>query len=150
MKSLVKIVLFLFVGLFFSACSLIPEKKGEILVVNNSEEDLIYSVYGKLENESSYMLYCVNSNAKEKQDVYFYVEPGKYNLEVVVAKKLTDGLYSQNKFSTPHRQPVVVKEKEVFPEFLNSHINRGVNLLYDEYQLKGNYDKILDFIFELI
>ena len=113
MKSLVKIVLFLFVGLFFSACSLIPEKKGEILVVNNSEEDLIYSVYGKLENESSYMLYCVNSNPKEKQDVYFYVEPGKYNLEVVVAKKLTDGLYSQNKFSTPHRQPVVVKEKEI-------------------------------------
>lgn len=113
MKSLVKIVLFLLALLFFSACSLIPEKKGEILVVNNSEEDLIYSVYGKLENESSYMLYCVNSNAKEKQDVYFYVEPGKYNLEVVVAKKLTDGLYSQNKFSTPHRQPVVVKEKEI-------------------------------------
>ena len=113
MKSLVKIVLFLLALLFFSACSLIPEKKGEILVVNNSEEDLIYSVYGKLENESSYMLYCVNSNSKEKQDVYFYVEPGKYNLEVVVAKKLTDGLYSQNKFSTPHRQPVVVKEKEI-------------------------------------
>lgn len=113
MKSLVKIVLFLFVGLFFSACSLIPEKKGEILVVNNSEEDLIYSVYGKLENESSYMLYCVNSNAKEKQDVYFYVEPGKYNLEVVVAKKLTDGLYSQRNFRTPYKQPVVVKEKEI-------------------------------------
>lgn len=43
-----------------------------------------------------------------------------------------------------------VKEKEIFPELLNSHISRGVNLLYDEYQLKGNYDKILDFIFELI
>ena len=113
MKSLVKIVLFLLALLFFSACSLIPEKKGEILVVNNSEEDLIYSVYGKLENESSYMLYCVNSNAKEKQDVYFYVEPGKYNLEVVVAKKLTDGLYLQREFSTPDRQPVVVKEKEI-------------------------------------
>ena len=113
MKSLVKIVLFLLALLFFSACSLIPEKKGEILVVNNSEEDLIYSVYGKLENESSYMLYCVNSNAKEKQDVYFYVEPGKYNLEVVVAKKLTDGLYSQRDFRTPYKQPVVVKEKEI-------------------------------------
>lgn len=113
MKSLVKIVLFLFVGLFFSACSLIPEKKGEILVVNNSEEDLIYSVYGKLENESSYMLYCVNSNAKEKQDVYFYVEPGKYNLKVVVGQKLTDGLYSQRNFRTPYKQPVVVKEKEI-------------------------------------
>ena len=113
MKSLVKIVLFLLALLFFSACSLIPEKKGEILVVNNSEEDLIYSVYGKLENESSYMLYCVNSNAKEKQDVYFYVEPGKYNLEVVVAQKLTDGFYSKTAFPTPHRQPVVVKEKEI-------------------------------------
>ena len=113
MKSLVKIVLFLLALLFFSACSLIPEKKGEILVVNNSEEDLIYSVYGKLENESSYMLYCVNSNPKEKQDVYFYVEPGKYNLKVVVAKKLTDGLYSQRDFRTPHKQPVVVKEKEI-------------------------------------
>ena len=113
MKSLVKIVLFLLALLFFSACSLIPEKKGEILVVNNSEEDLIYSVYGKLENEETYMLYCVNSNAKEKQDVYFYVEPGKYNLEVVVAKKLTDGLYSQRNFRTPYKQPVVVKEKEI-------------------------------------
>ena len=113
MKSLVKIVLFLLALLFFSACSLIPEKKGEILVVNNSEEDLIYSVYGKLENESSYMLYCVNSNAKEKQDVYFYVEPGKYNLKVVVSKKLTDGLYSQRNFRTPYKQPVVVKEKEI-------------------------------------
>ena len=113
MKSLVKIVLFLLALLFFFAFSLFSEKNGVILVFYNSEEDLIYSVYGKLENESSYMLYCVNSNAKEKQDVYFYVEPGKYNLEVVVAKKLTDGLYSQNKFSTPHRQPVVVKEKEI-------------------------------------
>lgn len=113
MKSLVKIVLFLLALLFFSACSLIPEKKGEILVVNNSEEDLIYSVYGKLENESSYMLYCVNSNAKEKQDVYFYVEPGKYNLKVVVAKKLTDDLYLQRDFPTPYKQPVVVKEKEI-------------------------------------
>ena len=113
MKSLVKIVLFLLALLFFSACSLIPEKKGEILVVNNSEEDLIYSVYGKLENEETYMLYCVNSNPKEKQDVYFYVEPGKYNLEVVVAQKLTDGLYSKTELRTPYKQPVVVKEKEI-------------------------------------
>lgn len=113
MKSLVKIVLFLLALLFFSACSLIPEKKGEILVVNNSEEDLIYSVYGKLENESSYMLYCVNSNAKEKQDVYFYVEPGKYNLKVVVGQKLTSGFYSKTDFRTPYKQPVVVKEKEI-------------------------------------
>ena len=113
MKSLVKIVLFLLALLFFSACSLIPEKKGEILVVNNSEEDLIYSVYGTLENEETYMLYCVNSNPKEKQDVYFYVEPGKYNLEVVVGQKLTSGFYSKTEFRTPYKQPVVVKEKEI-------------------------------------
>lgn len=143
MKSLVKIVLFLLAGLFFSACSLIPEKKGEILVVNNSEEDLIYSVYGKLENESSYMLYCVNSNAKEKQDVYFYVEPGKYNLEVVVAKKLTDGLYSQNKFSTPHRQPVVVKEKEISIIYYDGNgIYQNWWFLISEYK---KHKKIFDF-----
>ena len=113
MKSLVKIALFFLGIFFFSGCSLMPDGTGKILVVNDSEEDLIYSVYGKLENESSYMLYCVNSNAKEKQDVYFYVEPGKYNLKVVVGQKLTDGWYSQNNFSTPHKQPVVVKEKEI-------------------------------------
>ena len=113
MKSLVKIALFFLGIFFFSGCSLMPDGTGKILVVNDSEEDLIYSVYGKLENESSYMLYCVNSNAKEKQDVYFYVEPGKYNLKVVVGQKLTDGWYSQNEFSTPHKQPVVVKEKEI-------------------------------------
>lgn len=59
------------------------------------------------------MLYCVNSNAKEKQDVYFYVEPGKYNLEVVVGQKLTSGFYSKTEFRTPYKQPVVVKEKEI-------------------------------------
>ena len=143
MKSLVKIVLFLLVGLFFSACSLIPEKKGEILVVNNSEEDLIYSVYGKLENESSYMLYCVNSNAKEKQDVYFYVEPGKYNLEVVVAKKLTDGLYSQRNFRTPYKQPVVVKEKEISIIYYDGNgIYQNWWFLISEYK---KHKKIFDF-----
>lgn len=43
-----------------------------------------------------------------------------------------------------------VEDKEIFPELLNSHITRGVNVLYDEYQLKGNYDKVLDSIFTLI
>lgn len=143
MKSLVKIVLFLLALLFFSACSLIPEKKGEILVVNNSEEDLIYSVYGKLENESSYMLYCVNSNAKEKQDVYFYVEPGKYNLEVVVAKKLTDGLYSQRNFRTPYKQPVVVKEKEISIIYYDGNgIYQNWWFLISEYK---KHKKIFDF-----
>lgn len=143
MKSLVKIVLFLLALLFFSACSLIPEKKGEILVVNNSEEDLIYSVYGKLENESSYMLYCVNSNAKEKQDVYFYVEPGKYNLEVVVAKKLTDGLYSQRNFRTPYKQPVVVKEKEISIIYYDGEgIYQNWWFLISEYK---KHKKIFDF-----
>lgn len=43
-----------------------------------------------------------------------------------------------------------IEDKEIFPELLNSHITRGVNVLYDEYQLKGNYDKVLDSIFSLM
>ena len=43
-----------------------------------------------------------------------------------------------------------ITEKEVFPELFNAHITRGVNVLYDEYQLKGNYDKVLDSIFSLM
>lgn len=43
-----------------------------------------------------------------------------------------------------------IEDKEIFPELLNSHIARGVNMLYDEYQLKGNYDKVLDSIFSLM
>ncbi len=43
-----------------------------------------------------------------------------------------------------------VEEKDIFPELMNSHITRGINVLYDEYQLKGNYDKVLDSIFALM
>lgn len=43
-----------------------------------------------------------------------------------------------------------IDDKEIFPELLNAHISRGVNVLYDEYQLKGNYDKVLDSIFSLM
>lgn len=43
-----------------------------------------------------------------------------------------------------------IGDNELFPELFNSHISRGINVLYDEYQLKGNYDKLLDSIFELI
>ncbi len=43
-----------------------------------------------------------------------------------------------------------IDDKEIFPELMNSHITRGINLLYDEYQLKGNYDKVLDSIFALM
>ncbi len=43
-----------------------------------------------------------------------------------------------------------VTDSELFPELFNAHISRGVNVLYDEYQLKGNYDKVLDSIFELL
>ena len=43
-----------------------------------------------------------------------------------------------------------IDDKEIFPELINSHISRGVNVLYDEYQLKGNYDKVLDSIFSLM
>ncbi len=43
-----------------------------------------------------------------------------------------------------------IEDKEIFPELYNSHISRGIDLLYDEYQLKGNYDKVLDSIFKLM
>lgn len=43
-----------------------------------------------------------------------------------------------------------IDEKDIFPELMNSHITRGINVLYDEYQLKGNYDKVLDSIFSLM
>ena len=43
-----------------------------------------------------------------------------------------------------------VDDTELFPELFNAHISRGIYALYDEYQLKGNYDKVLDSIFELI
>lgn len=43
-----------------------------------------------------------------------------------------------------------VEDSELYPELFNSHISRGINILYDEYQLKGNYDKILDYIFEML
>lgn len=35
-------------------------------------------------------------------------------------------------------------------ELFSAHIVRGVNILYSEYQLRGNYDKIVDFIFSLM
>lgn len=90
-----------------------PDGTGKILVVNNSEEDLIVGVYGKLQDEDTYMLYCDNTYAKESQDVYFYVEPGKYDLKVIVKQKLSDGFYfPPTEFPTPYKQPVVVKEME--------------------------------------
>lgn len=43
-----------------------------------------------------------------------------------------------------------LNDDELFPELFNSHITRGVELLYDDYQLKGNHEKLLDTLFELI
>ena len=43
-----------------------------------------------------------------------------------------------------------IEDKDIFPELYNSHISRGVDLLYDEYQLKGSYDKVLDSMFKLM
>ena len=44
----------------------------------------------------------------------------------------------------------IMEDKDIFPELYNSHISRGVDLLYDEYQLKGSYDKVLDSMFKLM
>ncbi|MDD3453639.1 MAG: DndE family protein [Bacilli bacterium] len=41
-----------------------------------------------------------------------------------------------------------VEEKEIFPELFYSHISRGVNILYNEYKLVGNYEKIVDYLFK--
>ena len=43
-----------------------------------------------------------------------------------------------------------ISENEIFPDLFNAHISRGVNILYDEYQLKGSYDKVLDTIFAMM
>ena len=43
-----------------------------------------------------------------------------------------------------------ISEEDIFPELMNAHICRGVNKLYSDYKLKGNYEKLLDTIFELI
>lgn len=36
-----------------------------------------------------------------------------------------------------------VKEEEYFPQLFNAHLDRGVNLLENEYKHAGNYDKLL-------
>lgn len=43
-----------------------------------------------------------------------------------------------------------IKDEEIFPELMNAHIGRGINKLYSDYKLKGNYEKLLDTLFELI
>ena len=39
---------------------------------------------------------------------------------------------------------------EEFLELLIAHISRGVEMLYTEYKLKGNYNKIMDYIFSFM
>lgn len=36
--------------------------------------------------------------------------------------------------------------EEYFPTLLNAHIERGVNLLYSEYELLGNKDKLIKYL----
>ena len=43
-----------------------------------------------------------------------------------------------------------IDDEKLYQSLLLAHINRGIELLYDEYQLKGNYDKVIDSIFSLI
>lgn len=37
-----------------------------------------------------------------------------------------------------------ISEKDYFPNLFNAHLTRGVELLNQEYQYAGNYDKLLD------
>ena len=43
-----------------------------------------------------------------------------------------------------------ISDDKLFPELFNAHISRGIDILYDEYQLKGSYDKVIESIFTLI
>lgn len=45
-------------------------------------------------------------------------------------------------------QPLDDNQKYI--ELIKAHISRGVNILYEEYQLKGSSEKIIDTLFELI
>ena len=40
--------------------------------------------------------------------------------------------------------------EEEFTELLLAHIYRGIEYLYSEYELKGNYNKILDYLIKYI
>ena len=42
-----------------------------------------------------------------------------------------------------------IKDDE-FIDLMISHITRGIEMLYTEYQLKGNYSKIIDYIFSFM
>lgn len=64
-----------------------------------------------------------------------------YQRETIVGGE--DELYKALIIEHAHRG---IDEKEYFPELIGAHIARGVNILYDEYQLKGNYDRVLDSI----
>lgn len=37
-----------------------------------------------------------------------------------------------------------ISEKDYFPNLFNAHLTRGIELLEQEYQYAGNYDKFLD------
>lgn len=39
---------------------------------------------------------------------------------------------------------------EEFLELIIAHISRGIDFLYTEYQLKGNYEKLIDYIFSFM
>ena len=39
---------------------------------------------------------------------------------------------------------------EEFLELMLAHISRGVEMIYTEYKLKGNYNKIIDYIFSFM
>lgn len=41
-----------------------------------------------------------------------------------------------------------VPEEEYFPDLFNRHIERGIKILESEYQLAGNYEKLLENLFK--
>ena len=50
---------------------------------------------------------------------------------------------------TEHSRIYRMKDEE-FLELVVAHISRGIEMLYTEYQLKGNYTKLIDYIFSFM
>lgn len=50
---------------------------------------------------------------------------------------------------TEHSRIYSMKDEE-FLELVVAHISRGIEMLYTEYQLKGNYTKLIDYIFSFM
>ncbi len=106
----------------------------------------------KLSTKASVMRIAIGLSLKSKSDPRIDYPESENDHNGATYQRITitgdyDELYKALMIEQINKN---VSEKEIFPELMNAHITRGVNVLYDEYQLKGNYDKVLDSIFALM